>query len=65
MHLQYTTGKTSIPVEAKVEYLSCLNHLVSILSHPESRRSKGAANLEELKDEIKHVKVEVPPGRSS
>lgn len=53
--------------EVKAEYLSCLRHLSALLSNSaadSTQRSRGV-NLQELKDEIKHIEDELSPSRKS
>lgn len=47
--------------EVKAEYLSCLKHLSSLISDGNAagaHKCRGT-NLQELKDEIKHVEAEI------
>ncbi|KAL3527446.1 hypothetical protein ACH5RR_012102 [Cinchona calisaya] len=58
------TSLSDSPV-VKAEYLSCLKHLVALVNDnttPSLKQSKTAA-LEELKDEIKRVEVEISAAR--
>lgn len=49
--------------EVKVEYLSCLKHLVNLISdsNPEGTQRFKGATLQELRDEIKRLEVEISP----
>ncbi|KAL8142111.1 hypothetical protein V2J09_015143 [Rumex salicifolius] len=64
---EYTTGKTSTPLEAKMEYLSCLKQLVSLYSDPRTRNTRRPKkpNVEQLKEEIKRIELEIPSRRTS
>ncbi|CDP01646.1 unnamed protein product [Coffea canephora] len=58
------TSLSSSP-EVKTEYLSCLKHLLALINDNSTasvKQSRKAA-LEELKDEIKHVEVEISATR--
>ncbi|KAK9272719.1 hypothetical protein L1049_003096 [Liquidambar formosana] len=49
--------------EVKVEYLSCLKHLLTLMidsTTEETQQSRGST-LQELKDEIKRVEAEILP----
>lgn len=49
--------------EVKAEYLSCLKHLSSLISDSQTERTHQfqGVNLQNLKDEIKNLEVEIGP----
>lgn len=62
--LQFGTERSIADArEVKAEYLSCLKHLVSLISDNATERtqqSKGT-NLRDIKEEIKRIESEVSP----
>lgn len=52
--------------EVKVEYLSCLKRLSSLINHTttEGTRKFKGATLQELEDEIKNLEVEISSYRN-
>ncbi|KAM0960706.1 hypothetical protein ACFX2I_025613 [Malus domestica] len=51
--------------EVKAEYLKCLKHLISLNSGTSTQRSQQSTrvNLQDLRDEIKHLELELSPSR--
>lgn len=65
-YLQFATEKSiSASPEVKAEYLSCLKHLSSLIGDANTggRHKLREPTLQELKDEIKRLEVEVSSKR--
>ncbi|RVW81156.1 hypothetical protein CK203_044707 [Vitis vinifera] len=59
-------GSISKSAAVKVEYLSCLKHLSSLISDSSNRMQQSTTTtLQELNEEIKRVKIELSQSRKS
>ncbi|XP_031738901.1 uncharacterized protein LOC101207905 isoform X2 [Cucumis sativus] len=56
-------GSTFDTPEVKAEYCACLKRLSSLISDGKTRKQTGRVSLEDLKDEISRLQVELSPYR--